>query len=332
MFKALLIIDAETCEATSAARSCVTMIETSTSILDGYFDILVVGRSGGGAAGSGLACYGSRRVRVLEAEELDVNIPETFLESVAAIARDYDLVAAPADRMGLELMPRLAGALDVAYVSECSGVAPREGGLAFRRTLHAGNVIAWVCVESKIQLVTVRPNHFAPAQARTTASPVEICPRQAARMAAVGSIEIVEATELRSESAVLSEARIIVAGGVRLKGRFFQVLRPVAEALGATIGASRSACVAGFAPFDCQIGQTGKVVTPQLYLAVGISGSVQHMAGIRGAKWILAINKDPEAPIFRWANYGLVADMFEAVPALVECLNKQCAAVASKTT
>lgn len=323
MHKALLVIDAETCEATSAALSCITMVESAASILDGYFDILVVGRNATAVARSNLARCGAHKIYALEAEELDVNVPETLIESVAAVVKGYQLAVAPTDRMGLELLPRLAGALDVAYVSECTGVAPREGGLAFRRSLHAGNVIAWVYADTAIQLVTVRPNHFAPAPAWSTESPVEICPRQCTRKTCVDSIEIVETSELRSESAALSEARVIVAGGVRLKGRFCQVLRPLSEALGAAIGASRAACVAGFAPFNCQVGQTGKVVTPQVYLAIGISGSVQHMAGIRGAKWIVAINKDPQAPIFRWADYGLVADMFDAVPALVDCLTKQ---------
>jgi len=215
---------------------------------------------------------------------------------------------------------------DLAVAFATTATLPAAGALIVIETLTPPRLMPFapfrLSLPAIAELLSAAAMVSAPALARTTASPVEICPKQCVRMASVSSIEIVETTELRAESAVLSEARLIVAGGVRLKSKFFQVLRPIAEALGAAIGASRAACVAGFAPFDCQIGQTGKVVTPQLYLAVGISGSVQHLAGIRGAKWIVVINKDPEAPIFRWANYGLVADMFDAVPALVESLSK----------
>ncbi len=319
MPEALLIVDAATCTGGHSVGPSIAMVRTAASYLQGSYDVLVIARREGQIAAGLLARYGARRVLVLEGDSFDLNVPETLVDSVAPIARDYTLVAAAADRLGLELLPRLAGLLDAGYVAECSGVCEHEGTLAFRRSLYAGNVTGWLRIETPIQLVTVRASHFAPAAIVTGESPIEFCSISPMSIAA-NSIELVELTEADTESPRLTEAQVIVSGGRYLKGKFFQVLQPLANELGAVIGATRAACIAGFASFDCQIGQTGKVVTPQLYLAIGISGSVQHMAGIKGAKVIIAINKNPEAPIFRWADYGLIADMFEAVPALVECL------------
>jgi electron transfer flavoprotein alpha subunit len=295
------------------------MVCAAAAVLGAPYDIVVIARKEGRVAAAELTRYGARRVLLLEDDSFDVNVQETLVDSVARIAKDYTLVAAAADHLGLELLPRLAGLLDAGYVAECSGVGEHEGTLTFRRSLYAGNVAGWLRIETPIQLVTVRTSHFAPAAAVASESPIERCAVSPMSVPA-GSIELVELTESEGESPRLTESQVIVSGGRHLKGKFFQVLQPLANVLGAVIGATRAACIAGFASFDCQIGQTGKVVAPQLYLAIGISGSVQHMAGIKGAKVIVAINKNPEAPIFRWADYGLVADMFEAVPALVECL------------
>jgi electron transfer flavoprotein alpha subunit len=322
MPQVLLIVDAATHTVGHAVRSSLTMTGAAASILRCSYDILVIAQKDGRVAAAGLAGYGARRVLVLEDDSFDLNVTETLVDSVALTAKDYTLVVAAANSLGLELLPRLAGLLDAGYVAECSGVGEQEGALTFRRSLYAGNVTGWVRLETPVQLVTVRTSHFAPAAAIASESPIERCAVSPMSLPA-GSIELVELTDSSTESPRLTEAQIIVAGGRPFRSKLYQVLQPLADALGAVIGATRSACIAGFASFDCQIGQTGKVVTPQVYFAIGISGAVQHMAGIKGAKLIVAINKNPQAPIFRWADYGLVADMFETVPALVECLARR---------
>jgi len=167
--------------------------------------------------------------------------------------------------------------------------------------------------------VTVRQSEFAAAEASGGTSPIEVVPFTAPSEAA-NRVEFVSLDQVKSERPELAEAKIVISGGRALKDQFFDVLSPLADQLGAGIGASRAACDAGYAPGDLQVGQTGKIVAPQLYFAIGISGAIQHVAGMKGAKTIVAINKDPDAPIFQIADYGLVADLFEAVPELVTTL------------
>jgi len=191
-----------------------------------------------------------------------------------------------------------------------------EGGqLTFKRPMYAGNAYGFCTLATAQKLVSVRQSEFEAAEASGGQSPVADAPLVPPG-AAAQRVEFVSLDQVKNERPELAEARVVVSGGRALKEQFFQVIEPLADALGAAIGASRAACDAGYAPGDFQVGQTGKVVAPELYVAVGISGAIQHIAGMKSSKVIVAINKDPEAPIFQIADYGLVADLFQAVPEL----------------
>lgn len=323
----LFVIQATSDTSTHSTRAALSMVQRAAGLIKNTYDILVLANTGGKRLASELSHFGARQVILLEHSEFDVNIPETLLESAAAVAGAYSLVVATADLSGLDLMPRIAGRLDAGYVAECSAVALSDGQLKLQRSMYAGNISAWVTLDTSVQVVTVRSTGFAPAEPIATESPV-ILGQHVPPGRAATQVTCMELAQTGDAYPKLTEARIIVSGGRYLKGKFFHVLTPLAKALGAVVGATRAACIAGFAPFDCQVGQTGNIVNPEVYLAIGISGSVQHMAGIKGAKTIIAINKDPQAAIFRWADYGLVADMFTAVPELVKYLQEVHAAPA----
>jgi electron transfer flavoprotein alpha subunit len=212
--------------------------------------------------------------------------------------------------------------LDAAYAGDCAAVAADGGKLVYKRPMFAGNAYGYCTLGTPIQVVTARQSEFEAAAASGGASPVESVAK-AAPSAAASRVEFVSLEEVKSERPELTEASVIVSGGRALKEKFFEVLEPLATALGAALGASRAAVDAGYAPGDFQVGQTGKIVAPKLYFAIGISGAIQHIAGMKGSKVIVAINKDPEAPIFQLADYGLVADLFVAVPALIAELKKR---------
>jgi electron transfer flavoprotein alpha subunit len=237
---------------------------------------------------------------------------------VAQVGKDFGLVCATASSFGKDLLPRVAARLDASYAGDCSGVQG-QGKLSFKRPTYAGNAFAHVTLNTPIQVATARQSAFEVATPSGGSSPV-----QSVALAPAGSasqrVEFVSLSQVKSERPELGDAKTIVSGGRALKEKFFEVLEPLANELGAAIGASRAACDAGYAPGDYQVGQTGKIVAPQLYVAIGISGAIQHIAGMKSSKTIVAINKDPEAPIFQLADYGLVADLFSAVPALVEAL------------
>ena len=192
-----------------------------------------------------------------------------------------------------------------------------DGGLTFKRPMYAGNAYGWCKVGTPTAVVSVRQSEFSAAEPSGGASPVEAVAAAPADPAA-SRVEFVKLEAAKSERPDLGEARVVVSGGRALKERFNEVLAPLADTLGAAMGASRAACDAGYAPSDYQVGQTGKVVAPSLYFAIGISGAIQHLAGMKGSKVIVAINKDGDAPIFQVADYGLVADLFNAVPELVK--------------
>jgi electron transfer flavoprotein alpha subunit len=225
------------------------------------------------------------------------------------VAGHYGHVMAPATNFGKNFMPRVAARLDVAQISEISAVVSPD---TFVRPIYAGNALATVQSKDAIKVLTVRPTAFEPA-ATGGSAPVEAV----AAVADTGQSTVTGRNLTKSERPELAAARIIVSGGRGMgNGENFKLLEALADKLGAAVGASRAAVDAGFVPNDYQVGQTGKVVAPELYVAVGISGAIQHLAGMKDSKVIVAINKDAEAPIFQVADYGLVADLFQAVPEL----------------
>ena len=213
--------------------------------------------------------------------------------------------------------PRVAARLGAGYAGDISEVLTEGGALQYKRPMYAGNAYGIASVRTPVQVVSVRQSAFAAAAPAggSPPSPVEAVAVQPPS-AAAARVEFVSLDAVKNERPELTEAKAIVSGGRALKERFAEVLTPLADVLGAAIGASRAACDAGYAGSDLQVGQTGKVVAPQLYVAVGISGAIQHIAGMKGSKVIVAINKDGDAPIFQLADYGLVGDLFQAVPEL----------------
>jgi electron transfer flavoprotein alpha subunit len=283
----------------------------------GTFSILVLGAGLEGAVEE-LARYGAERVITCDHPSLATYLAETYAPTVAAVAREFGLVVATATSFGKDLLPRVAARLDAAFAGDCTGVASESDKRVYRRPMFAGNVIGYCTLDTPVHVVTVRQSAFAraePASGRSSSSVSAIS--LVAAGAAAQRIEWLSKEAVQSERPDLGDAKVVVSGGRALKNRFFEVLEPLADVLGAALGASRAAVDAGFAPGDAQVGQTGKIVAPQLYFAIGISGAIQHIAGMKGSKVIVAINKDPEAPIFQLADYGLVADLFDAVPTLV---------------
>jgi len=232
-----------------------------------------------------------------------------------AIANNYSHILFPATAHGKNVAPRVAAKLDVAQISDITKVDSAD---TFERPIYAGNAIATVQSGDKIKVLTVRTTGFDPAAATGGSAAVE----KVNAVADSGSSSFVGAEIAKSDRPELTAAKIIVSGGRALgsSDKFNEVLAPLADKLGAALGASRAAVDAGYAPNDWQVGQTGKIVAPQLYIAAGISGAIQHLAGMKDSKVIVAINKDPEAPIFSVADYGLEADLFTAVPELVAAL------------
>jgi electron transfer flavoprotein alpha subunit len=278
----------------------------------GQVHVAVLGKGIGGIA-TELASYGVT-VHAADGAGLEHYLAEAFAPVVAAIAKanGATYVGAAATAFGKDLVPRVAASLGAACATEVLGFGGAGAAVTFQRPMWAGNVLAEVDLATPVKAFTVRPTEF-PAAQKTGAGEVK------AAAAEVGALPLrfVEFKEVKSERPELTEARVVVAGGRGTKGDFKE-LEGLADDLGAALGASRAAVDAGWVPNDWQVGQTGKVVAPELYVAAGISGAIQHLAGMKGSKVIVAINKDPEAPIFQLADYGLVADLFKAVPELRE--------------
>ncbi len=285
----------------------------------GAFDILAVGESAATAA-SELAKYGARKV--LQAEIAGGYHSEAYAPTVAEASKAYGVVCACASTFGKDLMPRVAAKIGAGVASDISDVAIDGGALLYTRPMYAGNVFGTLKITTDIQVVTVRQSAFEPASAGDGASAIEDANVQP--NAHADTIEIVSIEVVKSERPDLTSADVVVAGGRSLKSaeNFTNVLDPLADLLGAAVGASRAAVDAGYVANDLQVGQTGKVVAPKLYIAVGISGAIQHLAGMKGSKCIVAINRDRNAPIAQVADYFLVADLFDAVPALTAELGK----------
>jgi electron transfer flavoprotein alpha subunit len=272
-------------------------------------DVLVLGSACGDVASAAAGIKGVTKVIVADNPAHSHQLAESVAPLVAEIGKQYSHILAPASTTGKNLMPRVAALLDVGQISDIVAVKSAD---TFVRPIYAGNAIATVQSQDAIKVITVRTTAFAEAESGGSAS-VEVSD-------AVGSQELSSfvGEELsKSERPELTSASIVISGGRGMQnGENFVLLEKVADKLGAAIGASRAAVDAGFVPNDMQVGQTGKIVAPDLYIAVGISGAIQHLAGMKDSKVIVAINKDEEAPIFQVADYGLVADLFQALPEL----------------
>jgi electron transfer flavoprotein alpha subunit len=278
----------------------------------GKVTALVLG-PGAAQAAEELAGHGVE-ARHADAPALEHYLAETWAPAVAEAARALQAgwVVASATAFGKDLLPRAAARLGAAAATEVLALAGEGANVLLRRPMWAGNVIAEVELVTPVKAFTVRPTEFAPAPKGPGGSSAPI---PLGADAAPPKTRFVEFQEVKSERPELTEARVVVSGGRGTKGDFREV-EGLADDLGAAVGASRAAVDAGWVPNDWQVGQTGKVVAPDLYVAAGISGAIQHIAGMKGAKVIVAINKDPEAPIFQIADYGLVADLFKAIPEL----------------
>jgi electron transfer flavoprotein alpha subunit len=295
-------------------HSAITFARQAIAASGGSFSILAIG-AGAGTVASDLAGFGAEKVLVADGAELGAVVAERYAPTIAAVGKDFGVIVATASSFGKDVMPRVAARLSAGYAGDITEVVADGGGLAYKRPMYAGNAFGVAKVKTAVQVVTVRQSAFAAAEASGGASPTASVP-VVAPSGAAARVEFVGQETSKSERPELTEAKTVVSGGRALKEKFADVLSPLADTLGAAVGASRAACDAGYAPSDLQVGQTGKIVAPQLYVAVGISGAIQHLAGMKSSKVIVAINKDAEAPIFQVADYGLVSDLFTAVPEL----------------
>jgi electron transfer flavoprotein alpha subunit len=322
MADALVIAElAEDGKIKKSTLSAISFAKAALPALGGSFAILIMGTNTAAAAAE-LASYGASKVLTSDDAAFQNYTAESFAPTVAAVAKGFALVVATATSQGKDLMPRVAARLDAAYAGDCSGVSADGNTIVYRRPMFAGNAFGWCTLSTPIQVATARQSEFAPAEPAGASSPIEAVTK-APVGAAAARVQFVGLDAVKSERPELTDAKVVVSGGRALKERFMEVLEPLADVLGAGVGASRAAVDAGYAPGDFQVGQTGKIVAPALYVAVGISGAIQHIAGMKGSKVIVAINKDGEAPIFQLADYGLVADLFQAVPALVSEIKKR---------
>lgn len=284
---------------------------TAASQCGGDVHVLVAGHNAGAAADAAAKIAGVGKVLVADGAQFADGLAENVAEQVLAIAANYSHILAPATAYGKNILPRVAAKLDVGQISEITKIDTPD---TFERPIYAGNAIATVQSSDAIKVITVRTTGFDAAPAGGSAVIENI-----AAVGDSGKSAFVSKELAKSDRPELTAAKIIVSGGRGMgSGDNFKILEPLADRLGAAMGASRAAVDAGYVPNDWQVGQTGKIVAPQLYIAVGISGAIQHLAGMKDSKTIVAINKDPEAPIFSVADYGIVGDLFEVVPALVK--------------
>jgi len=285
---------------------------TAAAQCGGDVHVLVAGSNASAAAAAAAQIAGVSKVLVADAPYFAEGLAENVAEQILAIAGSYSHILAPATAYGKNILPRVAAKLDVAQISEITKVDAPD---TFERPIYAGNAIAYVQSSDKVKVITVRTTGFDAAAATGGSAATE----NVAAVADVGKSSFVGREVAKSDRPELTAAKIIVSGGRGIgSAENFKVLEPLADKLNAAMGASRAAVDAGFVPNDWQVGQTGKIVAPSLYIAVGISGAIQHLAGMKDSKTIVAINKDPEAPIFSVADYGIVGDLFEVVPELVK--------------
>ncbi|TAX46221.1 electron transfer flavoprotein subunit alpha/FixB family protein (plasmid) [Rhizobium leguminosarum] len=287
---------------------------TAAIKIGGDVHVLVAGKAAKPAADAAAKLAGVSRVLLAESDELANNLAEPLADLIVSLAGSYDTIISAATSVGKNVLPRVAALLDVAQVSEIIEVISSD---TFKRPIYAGNAIQTVQASDAKKVITVRTASFASAPEGGSAT-VEGIPA----VSDPGLSTFVRDALSASDRPELTSAKIIISGGRALGSaeKFKEVILPLADKLGAAVGASRAAVDAGYAPNDWQVGQTGKVVAPQLYIACGISGAIQHLAGMKDSKVIVAINKDEEAPIFQVADYGLVADLFDALPELQKAL------------
>ena len=287
---------------------------TAAAKIGGDVHILVAGKGAKAAADAAAKLAGVSKVLLAESDELANNLAEPLADLIVSLAASYDTIITAATSVGKNVLPRVAALLDVAQISEITEVVSAD---TFKRPIYAGNAIQTVQSSDAKKVITVRTASFASAPEGGSAAVEAI-----AAVANPGLSSFVSDALSSSDRPELTSAKIIISGGRALGSaeKFREVILPVADKLGAAVGASRAAVDAGYAPNDWQVGQTGKVVAPQLYIACGISGAIQHLAGMKDSKVIVAINKDEEAPIFQVADFGLVADLFEALPELQKAL------------
>ncbi|MBV8157824.1 MAG: FAD-binding protein [Dyella sp.] len=297
-------IKAATLNAVTAAAQC-----------GGDVHVLVAGSNAKAAADAAAKIAGVAKVLLADAPYFGDGLAENVAEQILAIANDYTHILAPATASGKNILPRVAAKLDVAQLSDITKIDSPD---TFERPIYAGNAIATVKSADKVKVITVRGTAFDRAATEGGSAAVDSLPV----VADAGMSQFVSREVTKSDRPELTAAKIIVSGGrgVGSGENYTKVLTPLADKLGAALGASRAAVDAGFVPNDYQVGQTGKIVAPQLYIAVGISGAIQHLAGMKDSKVIVAINKDAEAPIFSVADYGLVGDLNTVVPELVAAL------------
>ena len=288
---------------------------TAAKQAGGDVHVLIAGSNAGAAAAAAAQIAGVTKVLHADGAQFADGLAENVAAQVLAVASGYSHLFFPATAYGKNVSPRVAAKLDVAQVSEISKVVSAD---TFERPIYAGNAIATVQSTDAVKVVTVRATGFDAAAATGGSAAVETV----AAVADSGTSSFVGREVTKNDRPELTAAKIIVSGGRALgsSDKFNDVLSPLADKLGAALGASRAAVDAGYAPNDLQVGQTGKIVAPQLYVAIGISGAIQHLAGMKDSKVIVAINKDPEAPIFQVADFGLEADLFTAVPELIKAL------------
>jgi electron transfer flavoprotein alpha subunit len=281
----------------------------------GDVHVLIAGSNAGGAAAAAAKIAGVTKVLHADGEHFAHGLAENMAAQVLALASNYSHLLFPATAAGKNVAPRVAAKLDVGQISDITKVDSPD---TFERPIYAGNAIATVQSLDAIKVITVRTTGFDPAAATGGSAVIEVI----SGVDDSGKSSFLGSEIARNDRPELTAAKIIVSGGRALgsSDKFNDVLTPLADKLGAALGASRAAVDAGYAPNDWQVGQTGKIVAPQLYIAAGISGAIQHLAGMKDSKVIVAINKDPEAPIFSVADYGLEADLFVAVPELVKAL------------
>ncbi|NIY96942.1 electron transfer flavoprotein subunit alpha/FixB family protein [Salipiger sp. HF18] len=289
---------------------------TAAAQIGAEVDILIAGNDAAAAASQAAALAGVRNVLLAEADALEHRLAEPAAALILSLAPGYDTIIAPAATTGKNVLPRVAALLDVMQVSEVTEIVSSD---TFKRPIYAGNAIEVVQSTDATKVVTVRTAGFAAAGAGSAAAPVVAVETTDAGTALSSFVENILSANDRPD---LTSAKIIVSGGRALGSdeQFRAVLNPVADKLGAAVGASRAAVDSGYAPNDLQVGQTGKVVAPDLYIACGISGAIQHLAGMKDSKIIVAINTDEEAPIFQVADYGIVGDLFQILPELESSL------------
>ena len=307
----LVLVEHDNAELKPATLNTVT----AAKAIGGNIDLLVAGEGCGAVAEAAAKIDGVAKVLVADAPEYGHRLAENVANLIVGLADGYSHILAPHTTSGKNILPRAAALLDVQQVSDITAVVSED---TFERPIYAGNGIATVQSADAKKLVTVRTTAFEPAAEGGSAA-IE----QAAATGDAGLTSFLRAEVSTSERPELTSAKIIISGGRGMQsGDNFVMLERVADKLGAAVGASRAAVDAGFVPNDYQVGQTGKIVAPDLYIAVGLSGAIQHLAGMKDSKVIVAINKDEEAPIFQVADYGIVGDLFDVVPALEAELDK----------